>query len=76
MADQFTILCRGSSREMVDPGINPSDRIRDIRTVDWNQVTNEKIFRNIFINPFTEMIFFFNSPPVIANFPDLVRGFI
>src|SRR4030042_2297450 len=76
VADQFTVLCHGSSREMGDPGIDPSDRIRDICTVDWNLITNEKIFRNIFINPSTELIFFFNGPPVIADFPDLIRGFI
>jgi hypothetical protein len=76
VADQFAVLCRSGSGKICDPGINPSDRIGDICTIRGDFVTHEKIFRNIFINPFSKLIFFFNRPPVITDFPDLIRGFI
>jgi hypothetical protein len=61
---------------MVDPGIDPSDRINGICTIRGDFVTNKKIFCNIFIHPFSKLIFFFNRPPLITDFPDLIRGFI
>jgi len=76
MAEQFAVLGRSGSGKICDPGINPSDCIGDICTIRGDFVTNEKIFRNIFINPFSKPIFFFNRPPAIADFPDLIRGFI
>jgi len=76
VADQFAILCDGGSRKMSDPCIDPPDRIRDIRAISWGLVADKKIFRNIFINPFSEPILFFNRPSVEADCPDLIRGFI
>ncbi len=76
VADQFAILCSSGSRKMGDPCIDPSDRIRDIRAVDWGPVAKEKVLRNIFIHPFSKPILFFNRPSVEADFPDLIRGFI
>jgi hypothetical protein len=39
-------------------------------------VANEEIFRHRFIHPFFKLMLFFNRPPAIADFPDLIRGFI
>jgi hypothetical protein len=61
---------------MGDSGINPSDRIDGIRTIRRDPVTSEEILRNRFIHPFFEAMLFFDRPPVIADLPDLIRGFI
>jgi hypothetical protein len=61
---------------MGDSGINPSDRIDSIRTIRGDLVANEEILRNRFLYPFSEPMLFFNRPPAIADFPDLIRGFI
>jgi hypothetical protein len=59
---------------MGDPGIDPSDCIDRIRTIRGDPVTNEKIFRNRLIHPFFKPMLFFNRPPPITDFPDLIRG--
>jgi hypothetical protein len=61
---------------MLDSGINPSDRIDSIRTIRGDIIANEEILGNRFIRPFFKPMLFFNRPPAIADFPDLVRGFI
>jgi hypothetical protein len=76
VADQSAILGGRGSGKMVDPGIDPSDRINSIRTIRGDLVTNKKILRNCFIHPFSKPIFFINRPSAIANFPDLIRGII
>jgi hypothetical protein len=65
-----------SSRKVIDSGIDPSDRIDSIRTIRGDSIANEKILRNGFFPPFFKTAFFFNCPPAVADFPDLVRGFI
>jgi hypothetical protein len=61
---------------MGDPGINPSHRIDGIRTIRGDLVANEEILRNRFLRPFFKPTLFFDRPPAIADFPDLIRGFI
>jgi hypothetical protein len=61
---------------MVDPSINPSDRIDGICTIRGDLGTNEEILRHGFIHPFSKPMLFFNRPPAIADFPNLIRGFI
>jgi hypothetical protein len=76
VADPFAIRCGSSSRKMGDPGIDPSDCIDGIRTIRGDLVANEEILCNRFIHPFFKSMLFFNRPPAIADFPDLIRGFI
>jgi hypothetical protein len=59
---------------MIDPGIDPSDRINGIRTICGDLEANKKILRYCFVHPFSKLIFFFNRPSAIADFPDLIRG--
>jgi hypothetical protein len=61
---------------MVDPGIDPSDRIDGIRTIRGDPVANEEILCDCLIHPFFKPTLFFNRPTAITNFPDLIRGFI
>jgi hypothetical protein len=60
---------------MVDPGINPTDRIDSIRTIRGDLIADEEIFRNRFIHPFFKPALFFKRPAPIADFPDLIGGF-
>jgi hypothetical protein len=76
VADQSSIPGGRGSGKMVDPGIDPSDRINGIRTIRGDLVTNKKILRHRFIHPFSKLIFFFNRPSAIADFPNLIRGII
>jgi hypothetical protein len=76
VAYPFAIPCGSGSGKMDDPGINPSDRIDGIRTIRGDIVANEKILRNRFIHPFFKPMLFFNRPPAITDFPNLIRGFI
>ena len=76
MADQFAVPCGSGSRKMVDPGINPSDRVDDIRTIRGDLGADEKILRYRFFYPFFKPTLFFNRPPAIPDFPELIRGFI
>jgi hypothetical protein len=61
---------------MGDPGIDPSDRIDGIRTIRGDLVADEEILRNRFLHPFFKPMLFFNRPPAVTDFPDLIRGFI
>jgi hypothetical protein len=61
---------------MGNPCIDPSDRIRDIRAIDRNIVSDEKIFSDILLNPLAVSSFLFNRPSAIPNRPDLIRGFL
>jgi len=59
---------------MVDPGIDPTDGIDSIRTIGGDPMANKETLCNRFIHPFFKPMLFFNRPPAIANFPDLIRG--
>ena len=61
---------------MGDPGIDPSDRIDSIRTIRGDLIANEEIFRNRFLHPFFKLTLFFDRPPAIADFPELIRGLV
>ncbi len=76
MAHQSAVLCSSGSRKMVDPGVNPSDRIDGICTIRGDLGTDEEILRYGFIDPLSKPVLFFNRPPAIADFPKLIRGFI
>jgi hypothetical protein len=76
VADQSSLPGGRGSGEMIDPGIDPSDRINGIRTICGDLVANKKILRYRFIHPFSKLIFFFNRPSAIADFPDLIGGMI
>jgi hypothetical protein len=76
VADLPPIDCGRSSRKVVDSGIDPSDRIDGIRTIGGDPIANEEILRNGFFHPFFKLMFFFNGPTAVADFPDLVGGFI
>jgi len=76
VAYEFVILCGRRRRKMSNPGINPSHRIGNICTVYRNFMTDEKIFRDIFFNPFPKLMFLFNRPLTIIHLPDLKGGFL
>jgi hypothetical protein len=76
MANPFAFLCCSGSGKMGDPCINPSDRVDSIRTIRRNLVAKEEILRHRFFHPFFKPMLFFNRPPAISDFPDLIRGFI
>jgi hypothetical protein len=61
---------------MGDPGIDPSDCVDGIRTIRGNPVVNEEILMNRLIHPFCKSLLFFSRPSAVADFPDLIRGFI
>ena len=71
MADEFVVFSRGSCRQAGDPCIDPSDGIRDIRTVNWNFMADEEIFCNIFFDPSGEIQFLFICPSLFLNLPNL-----
>jgi hypothetical protein len=76
VAYQFAIGCGSGSRKMGNPGINPSDGIEYVRAIRGDLIANEKIFRNIVINPFCILRLLFNCPTLITDFPELIRRFI
>ena len=59
---------------MEDPGVDPSGRVDEIRTVRGDLVAKKKVLRDIFIHPFPELTFFFGGPPAITDGPELIRG--
>ena len=73
MADEFVVFGRSSCRKPCDPRIDPSDSIRDVRTVNWNFMADEEIFCDIFFDPSGEIFFLLHSPSPIAHGPDLQR---
>ena len=75
VTDPSAFPCRSSSGKMVDPGINPSDRINSIRAIRRDLVADEEILGNRFIHPFFIPALFFNRPATIADLPDLIRRF-
>jgi hypothetical protein len=76
MADEFVVFGRSSCRKPCDPRIDPSDSIRDIRTVDRNLMADEEIFGQIGFNPSGEIRFFLHSPATITYLPNLRRRFL
>jgi hypothetical protein len=73
MADESAVLGCRRCREMGNPGIDPTNRVRDICAVDRDFIADEKILRDIFFNPFAELMLLFNRPPPLTHFPDLKR---
>jgi hypothetical protein len=71
VADQMAVLRCGCSREMGDPCIDPSNRIGDIGAVHGEFIPDEEILCDIFLHPFAESEFFFNSPSAVPDFPYL-----
>jgi len=61
---------------MVDPGINPPDRIDGICTIRRDPGTNEEILCHVSSHPFPNRLLFFNRPPAMCRLPNLIRGFI
>ncbi len=51
VADELPLFCCGSCREVGDPCINPSNRIRNICTINGNLIADEKILRDIRFYP-------------------------
>jgi hypothetical protein len=56
---------------MGDPCIDPSNRIGDIGAVHGEFIPDEEILCDIFLHPFAESEFFFNSPSAVPDFPYL-----
>jgi hypothetical protein len=75
VTDHFKVFCRGCSREMRNPCIDPPDGIRNIGAIDRDLVTDEEIFGDILFDPFCESNLLLNAPSAISNRPDLLRGF-
>ena len=61
---------------MGDPCINPPGRIRDIGTIHGNFVTDEKVLRDILLDPFAELSLILRGPPALPHLPDLMRGLV
>jgi hypothetical protein len=76
MADEFPVPCGGRSGKVSDTGVDPPDRIDGVRTVGGDSVADEKILRYILLHPLPEPLLFFNGPPPISHFPELIRGLI
>jgi hypothetical protein len=75
MTDEFVVFGRSSCRKPSDPRIDPSDSIRNIRTVDWNLMADEKIFREIDFDPSGEIRFLLCRPSPFFHFPNLMGRF-
>jgi hypothetical protein len=76
MADEFVVFGRSSCRKPCDPRIDPSDSIRDIRTVDRNLMADEGIFCDIFFDPSGEIRFLLCCPTPLFYFPNLMGRFL
>jgi hypothetical protein len=75
MTDEFVVFGRSSCRQAGDPRIDPSDSIRDIRTVNWNFMADEEIFCDIFFDPSGEIRFLLCRPSPFFHFPNLTGRF-
>jgi len=76
VADPFVVLGGGCSREMGDPSIDPPDGIRNICTIDRDLITDEEVFCNVLLNPFSITALLPNRPSSIVHLPDLMSGFV
>jgi hypothetical protein len=76
VANPFALFDGGGSREVGDPGIDPSRGIRDVCTVDRDFIADKKIFRDIFLHPSAISNFFFNGPPPVSHLPNLKGRFL
>jgi hypothetical protein len=75
MADEFVVFGRSSCGQAGDPRIDPSDSIRDVRTVNWNFMADEEIFCDIFFDPSGEIRFLLCRPTPFFHFPNLMGRF-
>jgi hypothetical protein len=73
VSDELIVFCRGGCGKAGNSRIDPPDGVKDIRAVNGYVMADEKIFREIDLDPPGVIFFFFDAPSPFPNGPDLKR---